>query len=103
MIRPLLEAAAEKFRGKASFYELDTDENPIIPIAYGVRRVPAVLMFAGGSFNESQVGTITQAGLFKKIEKLTASDKIYRTVAAFSKKLAARARYRVHLLFSGLF
>jgi thioredoxin-like negative regulator of GroEL len=99
---PFFEAAAEKYKSKVTIYEMDADENPIIPIAYRVRRIPAVLMFAGGRLSESHFGMIAEEMLDEKIEKLTASGEIYQTIAAFSKKLAARARYRVGWLLSEL-
>ena len=102
-VYPVLEAAAEKYRAKAAVYEMNVDENSIIPVAYGVRRLPAVLTFADGRLDESHFGFITEDKLNEKIEKLIASAEIYQTVAAFSNKLAAHVSNRVGWLLSGLF
>ena len=63
LICPIFEAAADKYRTKITIYEMDVDENPIIPIAYGIRRIPAVLTFANGQFTESHTGAITEEKL----------------------------------------
>ena len=102
MVYPVFESAAEKYKSKAAVYEMNVDENSIIPVAYGVRRLPAVLTFAEGRLDESHFGIISEDALGEKIEKLTAQPEIYQTVAAFSKRLAARVSDRVSLLFSEL-
>jgi thioredoxin-like negative regulator of GroEL len=100
---PLFASAAERYGAKAAVYEMNVDENPIIPTAYGIRRIPAVLIFSGGRLDESFTGKITEEKLVEKIEKLTAPDKIHKTVAAVSKKFAARVGNRVGGLLSELF
>jgi thioredoxin 1 len=100
---PLFEATAEKYRAAAAVYEMNVDENSIIPTAYGVRRIPTVLTFADGRLIESFFGKITAESLAEKIEKVAPAGAVYKTVAAFSKKLAARARGRVSGLLSELF
>ncbi|HVE59287.1 MAG TPA: thioredoxin domain-containing protein [Pyrinomonadaceae bacterium] len=88
MIRPTLENAADKYRGKVTFYELDVDENPIIQMAYGVRSVPTILLFAGGQLVDRYIGTITRDKLEEKLEKIAASGELYKNMVAFSKKFA---------------
>jgi thioredoxin 1 len=90
IVRPILETAAEKYRPKVTIYELDVDENPIIQIAYGVRSVPTILFFAGGRLVDSYVGAISRDKLEEKIGKITFSGELYKSVAAFTKKFAAR-------------
>ena len=90
MVRPTLENAAGKYSGKVTFYELDMDENSIIPMAYGVRSVPSILFFAGGQLVDSHTGAITRDKLEGKLEKIAASGEAFKNMVAFSKKLAAR-------------
>jgi thioredoxin 1 len=90
MVRPTLETAAGKYSGKVAFYELDVDENPIIQMAYGVRSVPTILLFAGGQLVESHTGAITRDKLEGKLEKIAASGEAFKNMVAFSKKFAAR-------------
>lgn len=90
MARPTLETAAEKYAGKAAFYELDTDENPTVQMTYGVRSVPAILMFAGGQPVDSHIGAISRDKLEEKLRKLSASGEALKNMVAFSRKIAAR-------------
>ncbi len=88
IVRPTLEAAAEKYNGKVTFYELDVDESPIIQMAYGVRSVPSILLFANGQLVDSYIGAITRDKLEEKLEKIAASGEAFKNMMAFSKKFA---------------
>ena len=100
---PVFEAAAAKYRSKAAVYEMNTDENSIIPTAYGVRRLPAVLTFAGGRLEAAYFGRITEEKLDEKIEEITPAGDFYQTVAESFKKTAMRVESCVALLLSELF
>lgn len=82
MIRPTIESAAEKYSGKAAFFELDMDENPATPMTYGVRTAPTILLFAGGQLANMHVGTISRDKLNEKLEKITASGEALKKAAA---------------------
>lgn len=101
--RVVFETTAEKFCSRTAFYEFDVDENPIIPTAYGIRRVPAILTFADGRLTEAHSGFITEEKLSEKIERLADSGEFYQTVAAFSRKMAARLGAGVEMLRSQIF
>jgi thioredoxin 1 len=88
IVRPTLETAADKYSGKVTFYELDVDENPIIQMAYGVRSIPAILLFAGGQLVDSHLGAITRDKLEGKLEKIAVSGEAFKNMVAFSKKFA---------------
>ena len=100
---PVFEAAAEKYRAKTDVYEMNVDKNRIIPTAYGVRRIPAVMMFADGRLDELYAGAMTPEKLDAKIEKLTPPDGFYKSVARSFKKTATRLESRVAVLLSELF
>ncbi len=89
MIRPMLETAAEKYKSKATIYEIDVDENPSIQMAYGVRSIPTILLFANGQLVDSYLGTISRDKLEEKLDKITASVELYKNMFAYSKKFAA--------------
>ncbi len=88
MARPILETAAEKYSQKVKIYEMDVDENSIVPTAYAVRNLPAILTFAGGQLIDIQIGAVTRDKLNEKIEKIADSGELYKNMLAFSKKLA---------------
>ncbi|MEP6901444.1 MAG: thioredoxin domain-containing protein [Actinomycetota bacterium] len=89
MVFPIIEATAEKYMTKVEFYEMNVGENSIIPIAYGIRRIPAVLTFDGGRLGDSLFGSITPEKLVKNIEKTNSSGDFYKNMMAFSKKFVA--------------
>lgn len=90
IVRPTIESAAEKHSAKVAFYELDVDENPTIQMAYGVRSVPTILLFAGGQLVDSYIGAISRDKLEEKLQKISASGEAFKNLFAYSKKLAAR-------------
>ena len=53
-LAPKLEEIAEKYSGRLVVAKLDVDKNRETPASYGVRGIPALLLFKGGE----QVGQI---------------------------------------------
>lgn len=56
MIAPLLEELAREYGERAKFVKLDVDTDPHTAGAFGVRSVPTLMMFSGGTVRESIVG-----------------------------------------------
>jgi thioredoxin 1 len=57
-LAPTIETIAEQFEGRADVAKLDIDQNPETAAAYGVRSIPAVLIFRGGQIADRiSVGT----------------------------------------------
>ncbi|MFN4122022.1 MAG: thioredoxin [Flavobacteriales bacterium] len=48
VIGPIIEELASEYDGKAVVGKLDVDNNPNISIEYGIRNIPAVLVFKNG-------------------------------------------------------
>lgn len=48
-LAPKLEEVAQELGGKVKIVKLNVDENPSIPGKYGIRGIPAMLLFKGGS------------------------------------------------------
>ncbi len=55
-IAPFIEQLAEEYSGRAKVVKLDIDQNKITPKKFGIRSIPAVLVFKGGELVESIVG-----------------------------------------------
>lgn len=47
-LAPKLEEVAQEFQGKAKIVKLNVDENPQIASQFGIRGIPAMLLFKGG-------------------------------------------------------
>jgi thioredoxin 1 len=56
MIAPTIEELATKFNGKVSMGKLNVDENNKTATKYGIRSIPTLLFFKGGSIVNQVVG-----------------------------------------------
>lgn len=48
VIGPIIEELAQEYEGKAVVGKLDVDQNPNVSIEYGIKNIPAVLVFKNG-------------------------------------------------------
>jgi thioredoxin 1 len=56
MIAPALEEIAKELQGKVKIVKMNVDENPRTPGQFGIRGIPALLMFKGGKVAAQKVG-----------------------------------------------
>lgn len=73
MIAPSVEAVAEEFEGRASFYKMNVDDNPAVPDKYGIRGIPTLILFKGGVEQERIVGAVSREAIAKVVSKYTAA------------------------------
>ena len=59
-IAPIIEELSEEYDGKVTFGEVDTDQNPSIPSKYGIKSIPALLLFKDGNLVSSMIGFRTK-------------------------------------------
>ncbi|MEE9276687.1 MAG: thioredoxin [bacterium] len=69
MIAPIMEALAEEYTGKVRVGKLNIDENPSTPTKFGIRGIPTLLFFKGGSLVEQIVGVKSKADLKAVIDR----------------------------------
>lgn len=55
-IAPLMEQLAEEYEGRVKVAKLDIDQNKINAKKFGIKSIPAVLIFKGGELVENLVG-----------------------------------------------
>ena len=70
MIGPLLEEIAPEYEGRLKIVKLDVDANPEAPARYGIRGIPALLLFKNGNVESTKVGTLTRSQLTAFIDQL---------------------------------
>ncbi|NQZ11624.1 MAG: thioredoxin TrxA [Algicola sp.] len=65
MIGPILEAVSEdeSFDGRLLIGKMNIDDNPNTPGKYGVRGIPTLLLFKGGSVAATKVGALSKTQL----------------------------------------
>lgn len=73
MIAPIVEQLAGEFDGKVKFTKLDVDSNPKVATTYGIRGIPTLLIFSGGSPVDQVVGAVAKAVLKGRLEKAVAA------------------------------
>ncbi|MQF64717.1 thioredoxin [SAR202 cluster bacterium AC-409-J13_OGT_754m] len=73
MIAPMVDELAEEFDGQMAFAKVDVDSNPITAVKYGIRSIPALLIFRDGQPIDQIIGAIPKGQLRKKLDSVLAS------------------------------
>ena len=68
-IAPVVDELAKEYAGKVKFVKLDVDSNPKTAINYGIRGIPALLIFDGGQVTKQVVGAVPKSTLKKSIDE----------------------------------
>ena len=71
MIAPVLDELAEEFDGTVKFTKLDVDSNPTSAAKYGIRGIPAMLIFKDGVPIDQIVGAVPKSTIKERIESAT--------------------------------
>jgi len=69
MVSPLVDELASEYDGKVRFFKLNTDDNMRTASRYGIRSIPALLIFKGGEIVDQVVGFRPKSELKKSVEK----------------------------------
>ncbi len=72
MIAPFVDELAEEFDGRVKFTKLDVDSNPLTAQNFGIRGIPALLIFNDGKVAKQVIGAVPKAVLKKNIEEAMA-------------------------------
>ena len=70
MIAPAIEELAADFEGRAKVGKLDVDANGKIAGQYGIRSIPAILLFKDGQVVDQVVGVAPKSELSNKLNGL---------------------------------
>jgi thioredoxin 1 len=68
MIGPVVEELATEMAGTAIIAKVDVDSNPNLSVQYGIRSIPALMVFKNGQVVEKMVGIQPKAELEKRIK-----------------------------------
>lgn len=63
MIAPILEDIAKDYAGKLTIAKINIDDNPNTPRKFGVRGIPTLAVFKGGSLEATKVGAQSKSQL----------------------------------------
>ncbi len=69
-LAPVVDQVASEYQGKVKVMKMDVDKNNITPSRYGIRGIPALLVFKGGQVAEQIVGFVPKAQIDDKLQKV---------------------------------
>jgi len=72
IIAPIVEELAGEYDGKVKFAKIDVDTNPRVATQYGIRSIPTLLIFSGGSPVDQVVGAVPKSTLKGRLDKAIA-------------------------------
>ncbi|MEM8780069.1 MAG: thioredoxin [Cyanobacteria bacterium P01_G01_bin.49] len=69
LISPFIDQLAEQYEGRAKVFKMDIDQNKDNAKKYGIRSIPAVLIFKDGKVVENLVGKAPYETFKEALEK----------------------------------
>ena len=68
MIAPVLDEIAQTYQGKLKVCKLNIDENQDTPPKFGVRGIPALMLFKNGNVEATKVGALPKSHLAASLD-----------------------------------
>ena len=72
-LAPIVDEVAAAYQGKLKVMKMDVDQNASTPARYGIRGIPALLLFKGGKVAEQIVGYVPKETIDKSVAKALAT------------------------------
>lgn len=69
-IAPIVEEVATTYNGKLKVAKMDVDHNGATPSRYGIRGIPALLLFKGGKVADQIVGYVPREVIEEKVNRV---------------------------------
>jgi thioredoxin 1 len=66
-LAPVVDEIAAQYRGKLKVMKMDVDQNAATPMRYGIRGIPALLLFKGGKVADQIVGFVPKDTIDKSL------------------------------------
>jgi thioredoxin 1 len=71
-LAPVVDTVAEQYTGKLKVMKMDVDKNNMTPGRYGIRGIPALLIFKGGKVAEQIVGFVPKETIDQALQRVLA-------------------------------
>lgn len=68
MIGPVVDEMAAEYEGKAKIGKVNVDVNPEVSMKFGIRSIPALLIFKNGEVVDQIVGAVPKTHLKKQLD-----------------------------------
>ena len=69
MIAPILDELSATYDGKLQIAKMNVDENRDIPAKFGIRGIPTLMLFKGGTLAATKVGAMSKAQMTAFIDQ----------------------------------
>jgi thioredoxin 1 len=69
-IAPYVDAVATTYAGKLKVTKVNVDQNGAAPSRYGIRGIPALLLFKGGKVSEQIVGYVPKEHIDQTLKRV---------------------------------
>ena len=69
-LAPTVDQVAQKYDGKAKVVKLNVDDNNNTAQRYGIRGIPTLILFKGGSEAERVVGSTSKENISRMIDRV---------------------------------
>ena len=67
---PIVDEVASEYSGKLKVMKMDVDRNQATPMRYGIRGIPALLLFKGGKVADQIVGYVPKDTIARSISRV---------------------------------
>ena len=68
MIGPVVEEMAGEYAAKAKIGKVNVDNDPEVSVKYGIRSIPALLIFKNGEVVDQIIGAVPKTHLTKQLD-----------------------------------
>lgn len=68
MIAPILDDVAKEYQGRLTVAKLNIDQNEATPPKFGIRGIPTLMLFKGGSVAATKIGALPKGALFQWVD-----------------------------------
>jgi thioredoxin 1 len=69
-LAPIVDEVATQYNGRLKVAKMDVDRNSATPMRYGIRGIPALLLFKGGKVADQIVGYVPKDTIEKSITRV---------------------------------
>ena len=69
MLAPIVDEVAAAYQGRVNVAKMNVDQNGATPSRYGIRGIPALLLFKNGKVAEQLVGYVAKEVIEKSLDK----------------------------------
>ena len=80
-LAPVVDEIASQYQGKIKVMKMDVDKNSATPSRYGIRGIPALLLFKDGKVADQIVGFVPKEHIDKAVTKVIGVSVPAQTVA----------------------